>query len=192
MTARRLAALLGCLLVAFFGSPAAAQNLGLEKTDKGFKHPASGTEFRVPDKWQVLPPKPLPNGVGLGINYPDQRIAVTVYWVQLDMTLLSEYIRVKPDGPTKTFGREHEALKRLYGADKVGKPEELKLAGRTVYRIQVTDGPDKDGAMAGALYVWEAGPNDRDRWLIKLRASYPKKDQAEHAKTVEGLVKNFK
>ena len=108
------------------------------------------------------------------------------------MTLLSEYIRVKPDGPTKTFGREHEALKRLYGADKVGKPEELKLAGRTVYRIQVTDGPDKDGAMAGALYVWEAGPNDRDRWLIKLRASYPKKDQAEHAKTVEGLVKNFK
>jgi hypothetical protein len=165
---------------------------GLEKTDKGFKHPASATEFLLPPKWMVLEPRALPSGVSLGLNFPDPQITVTLYWVPLEGTPLSEFVRLKPEGPAKSFGREHDALKLVYGEDKVGKPEQLKSGERAVFKIPVLDGPERDGKSAGVLYVFEAGPDEKKRWRIKLRATYPKQGEALHAKTVEALLGLFK
>lgn len=169
-----------------------AANMGLEKTDKGFKHAASGTEFFVPENWRALPPRPLPNGVSLGIDWPNPRIAVTLYWVPLENRTLNDFVRLKPEGPNNSYGQEHDTLKAFYGPDKIGKPEQIKVGDRVVFKIPVLTGPDKDGSAVGVLYVWEAGTNAKDRWRIKMRATYPKKDEAEHAKKVESLLGNFK
>jgi hypothetical protein len=171
---------------------AQAANPGLEKTDKGFKHAASGTEFIIPEKWNVLQPRPLPNGVSVGIDWPSLRIAVTLYWVPLENKTINDFVRLKPEGPNNSYGQEHDTLKVFYGPDKIGKPELIKVGDRAVYKIPVASGPDKDGSTVGVLYVWEAGPNPKERWRIKMRASYPKQDEAEHAKRIAALLGNFK
>jgi hypothetical protein len=104
---------------------------------------------------------------------------------------MSEFVRTKPEGPNESYGQEHDTLKAFYGADKIGKPVELKAGEWTVYKIPIATGFDKDDATVGALYIFEAG-TPKDRWRIKMRASYPKKDQAEHAKTVESLLRRFR
>ncbi len=192
----RRSSLLVLMPAIFLAVPAMARaqaaNPGLEKTEKGFKHAASGTEFIIPEKWQALQPRPLPNGVSVGIDWPNPRIAVTLYWVPLENRTLNDFVRLKPEGPNNSYGQEHETLKAFYGPDKIGKPEQIKVGDRVVFKIPVMTGPDKDGSTVGVLYVWEAGLNAKDRWRIKLRASYPKKDEAEHARKVEALLGNFK
>lgn len=180
------------IIVAACIARAQGQSAGLEKTDKGFKHAASGTEFIVPDKWEARPPRPLPNGVSVDIKSAAPRITISLFWVPLEGKLLSDYIHSKPEGTNKSYGRDHDSLKLYYGADKVGNPEEIKVGDRVAYKIPIGDGPDKDGAMVGVLYIWEAGVNAQDRWRIKLRATYPKKDQADHAKKVQALLSNIK
>jgi hypothetical protein len=181
-------------VVIFLGAVSAAngQTAGLERTEKGFRHAASGTEFVVPEKWQAQQPRPLPSGVSVGITFPDPRIIVTVYWVPLENSTLSDFIRLKPEGPNSSYGREHDNLKLFYGPEKVGKPEEVKLGDRVMYKVPVLDGPDKAGNAVGVLYLWEAGANAKERWRIKLRATYPKTNEAEHAKAVEKLLQNFR
>lgn len=166
---------------------------GLEKTEKGFKHAASGTEFLMPDKAVAQNPRPLPNnGVSVNLSWFKPVVTVTLYWIPLETKTLHDMVRIKPEGANNSYGQEHDNLKAFYGADKVGKPVQLKVGERIVYKIPVATGFDKSDSTVGALYLWEAGPNAKDRWRIRMRASYPKQDEAEHAKKVEATLWHFK
>jgi len=181
------------LIVTGIVGSARAQEAGLQKTAKGYKHAASGVEFELPEKWEVRAPQKIEqDGTWtLGLDRPPPRITVTLYWAALRGRNFGDYVKLKP-GADQSYGIEHATLAQLYGKDKVSPPEALKVGERTVYRIKVSDGPSKDGKSVGVLYVFEAGPNPKERFRIKMRATYAKMDEAEHLKTVEALLANFK
>lgn len=184
---------LSLLIVGGITATAAAQEAGLPKTAKGYKHTASGIEFELPDKWEVVPPKKLEqDGTWtLGLDRQSPRIAVTLYWATLRGKNFGDFVKLKPDAD-KSYGIEHATLAQVYGKEKVSPPEEIKVGERAVYRIKLADGPAKDGKSVGVLYVFEGGTNPKERFRIKMRATYPKADEAEHLKTVEALLANFK
>ena len=187
----RLALVPALVALAFAAAFAQEPVVGLEKTAQALKHTPSKTEFALPAKWTVLPPQALSGGgVSVGLKRDDPAIEVTLYWASLAGPL-DDFVRLKPDPKTKSYGREHEALKLLY-EDKVGKPEQIKVGERSIFRILIDDGPLRDGKLAGVLYLFEAGPDAKNRWRIKMRATYPKMKQEEHQKVVEALLGNYK
>ena len=167
--------------------PADEDGTGLVKNGQTYTHTASKVSFTVPEGWEVLPPKKLASASVLGLDRPNPRVAVTLFWSPIEGRKWEDIVRLQPDD-AGSYGEEFAVLARIYGKEKVEKPTTVKVGGRTVYKIVLNDGPTKDGKTAGVLYVFPAAEG---KWKIKLRASFPQADRAKHEEAVAGLLKNF-
>jgi hypothetical protein len=80
----------------------------------------------------------------------------------------------------------------LYGKDKVAKPDAVTVNERPGFKVLVDSGPSLNEKEAGVVYIFETGPDERERWKVKLRATFPKIYRDEALKIVDDLVKNLR
>jgi len=77
------------------------------------------------------------------------------------------------------------------GKDKVAKKEPITIDNKSVSVIELSEGPDRNGKQIGVIYLFDAGPDAKDRWKVKLRAIVNKTSQTEGLKSVNDLLRQF-
>lgn len=172
---------------ALFGCAAAlaAQDApALKKEGDGFVHEASKSKFSPPKEWETLKPELVGSLAKLNLRFPEKGVEVTSTWAPL-VGKMDEAVDL-----------EMIELTQKYGKDKVAKKDPITVANKPVFVIALDDGtardvPNRKGKETGVIYLFEAGPDDKNRWKIKVRGSFPKKDPEEGRKLVEGLLQNF-
>ncbi|MCS6977010.1 MAG: hypothetical protein NZM31_08410 [Gemmatales bacterium] len=211
-TIARIATLLSFLLLAASSAaqdqpkPEAAGDLQPVENGKAFAHGPSVSRFIVPEGWEVLPPRAVGRTsyliVRKGAKNPgDMTIDVMLSWSPLLVEMkdvIDGVARRVPvpntDGQQQreTYGIEHDLLQMLYGKDKVGKPDAVTVNERPGFKVLLNSGPSLSDKEAGVVYIFETGPDERDRWKVKLRATFPKVYQDDALKIVDDLVKNLR
>ena len=170
---------------------------GIRRTLELYVHDASKTAFRKPREWKVIEPARLKRAIDprvhtmMGFESNDAReIVVMLYWLPLDpRDSLAAMIRDKLEGGS--YGEEHATLASVYGKEKVGVPEVVRVGiYEKLWKIRIDDGPSRDGRYAGLVYLAELGSGD-NRWLVKIRATFLKANKEDHEKTVQELLKNY-
>lgn len=157
------------------------------KTLKGFKHVPSESQFLIPKGWDENP-RVETSGQNsfLTLRQHKRGIEVVLSWSPL---------RVKwGEGKDEAVGLEKSLLEMLYGADKIKGPAPAKSGDKTGYQIHIDDGPARNGKEVGVVYFFETGPNEKERWKVKLRATVPRLPPDERAKAlkdVESLLEQF-
>jgi hypothetical protein len=81
---------------------------------------------------------------------------------------------------------------QIYGVEKVTKAEPAQANEKPGYKIKIDNGPTRNGKETGVVYLFEAGPDEKNRWKIKVRSTVAKMSEAEHLKAVEALIQNIK
>jgi hypothetical protein len=150
----------------------------------------SKSNFALPEGWRVEPADPqLSRGEQtlLGVRHgppPGQSeptIDVTVSWTPLVIKM------------EEAVAQENLVVGQIYGVDKVTKAEGVTRAdNKPGYKIKVDNGPTRNGKEIGVIYLFEAGPDEKNRWKIRVRATVSKLHQEEHLKLVDALVQNIK
>jgi hypothetical protein len=184
----------------------ATGDLKASEDGKAYVHGPSRSQFVLPPNWEVVPGKPIGKSSFLGVrqgakNPGDPTIDVLLSWSPLTVELKDvidaverETIVPNTDGKEKrkTFGIEHDLMQMLYGKEKVGKPDAVTVNERPGFKVVVDNGPTLDGKEAGVVYIFETGPDEKNRWKVKLRGTMSKLHKSEGLKTVDEIVKNLK
>lgn len=175
----------GLLVVVAWGvaaSLASAQSTPspeLTKEGEVYVHAASKSRFAPPKNWEALKPTVSGGCAYLTLRHPPLGLTASLSWTPLN-TKMEEALDL-----------EVNQLGIIYGKEKVVKKDPITVENKPVYVIEVDDGTLRDGKESGVVYLFEGGPDERHRWKIKVRATWPKKNAAEAAKMVEELLTNF-
>ena len=184
----------------------ATGELKASEDGKAFVHGPSRSQFVLPPTWEVILARPIGRSSFLGVrqgakNPGDPTIDVLISWSPLTVELKDvidaverEVIVPNTDGKEKrkTFGIEHDLMQMLYGKEKVAKPDAVTVNERPGFKVLVDSGPTLDDKETGVVYIFETGPDEKNRWKVKLRATLPKLHKAEGLRTVDEIVKNLK
>jgi hypothetical protein len=173
-----------------FAIPVAAQDPapGLKKTADGFVHEMSKSTFTLPPGWRAEPAQPTVIGkmTTLGVRsgpppgQSDPAIEVTISWSPLVIKM------------QEAVAQENLQIGQIYGVEKVTKAEAAMANDKPGYKIKIDNGPTRNGKETGIVYLFEAGPDEKNRWKIKVRSTVAKMAEAEHLKAVEALIQNIK
>jgi hypothetical protein len=184
----------------------ATGDLKATEDGKAYLHSPSRSQFVLPPGWEVVPAKVIGKSSFLAVrqgakNPGDPTIDVLVSWSPLTVELKDVIDGVArkvivPDTNGKdqreTFGIEHDLLQMLYGKEKVAKPDAVTVNERPGFKVLVDNGPTLDDKESGVVYIFETGPDEKNRWKVKVRATMSKLHKADGLKTVDEVVKNLK
>ncbi len=156
----------------------------LRRDGEVFIHNASRSRFTSPKNWEVIQPENIAEIAKLNVRKPDKSVEATITWSPL-IGNMDEALEI-----------ELLELTQKYGKEKVSKKEPMTVANKPVYVLTVDDGtardvPAQSGKETGIVFLFEAGPDDKNRWKIKVRGTVYKKEQAEALKIVESLLQQF-
>jgi hypothetical protein len=170
------------VLVLFCSGVLLAQPPGnaLIKEGNTYRHEASKSSFKLPAGWEVVDTKSVTNQPSLAIRKPFDGIDVLITWTKLHDIKFEEAVET-----------EVNELAKTYGKDKVAKKDPITVENKSIAVIEVGDGPDRNGKQMGMVYLFDAGPDARDRWKVKIRAVINKAVQAEGTKAVAGILQQF-
>lgn len=174
------------LLVVATAPLAWSQTAGdLQKTPEGdgFLHEPSQSKFIVPPGWEVVAPRQDGKTSFLGVRQGAKNLEVTLSWSPLT---------VKMDGPDGAVDLQLKLLNTLYGQDKVGKPDNITVNERPGVKIIVDNGPTLNDKEAGVVYLFEQVVDEKSRWKVKVRSTFPKVNKEESLKILDELVKNLR
>ena len=191
MQNRFLDLILMLVIMATLALPLAAQDqpaAGLTKTADGFTHEMSKSTFTLPAGWRVEPAQAVVIGkvTTLGVRsgpppgQSDPAIEVTISWSPLVIKM------------QEAVTQENLQIGQIYGVEKVTKAEAAMANDKPGYKIKIDNGPTRNGKETGVVYLFEAGPDEKNRWKIKVRSTVSKMAEAEHLKAVEALIQNIK
>lgn len=184
-----LALLAGIFGLAMVGN--AADDAGVEALpDRTFIHKDSKTALKIPPGWTIISPYRLRKTTAstvLGMEKENPLVSTTVIWSPVGKKPYTDFIR--PSSQAHIID-EYELLLTVYGKNKVSKPTTMLVGPFTVHKILVDDGPDREGRYAGAVYLFESGPND-NRWCVKIRTIYPALNREVYVKQVEEVINSF-
>jgi len=155
--------------------------------DRTFIHYESKTGLKVPLGWNIISPYRLrktTTSTVMGVEKENPMQSVTVVWSPIGNRPFSDFIRAAED---KQLGDEYALLQTVYGEKKVGRPTTFNVGPYMIYKINVDDGPDRDGKFAGTVYLFEAGTGE-NRWRVKIRAVYPAANREKYVKEVEDFI----
>lgn len=171
-------------LVAFLSSAlglALAQGGGtVARTAAGYKHKETKTELALGKDWKDLGLKSTFNFTALGLTHHKlKKCEVTIYWKSLDGLDWDKAVEA-----------ERFAQQTLYGKDKVGAPEVIKIGERLLTRMSIADGLARDGKETGVVYLTQLGANKDFR--LKIRGAFLKEDHDAGVQALEELLKGLK
>jgi hypothetical protein len=153
-------------------------------SENTYVHKPAGISFTVPSGWKEIPPHRLSRKIDpritsvLGLERPDRELVASLVWVpMLPDQQLSHWVRETANAGE--YGEEYETLKTVYGKDRVTPPVRFKSGPFDVYRMNISGGSDKPGHYDGVLYLF-AVESGGSNWLVKVRISFPKGDQAKN------------
>jgi hypothetical protein len=158
---------------------------GLRKDGANYLHDASKSRFTLPKDWEAQKPEGFNDRLAkLNIRLPEKSAEVTITWSPLKGRM------------DEALDLEMIELTQKYGKDKVAKKDPITVANKPVFVISLDEGTARDvsnqqGKEAGIIYLFEAGPDENNRWKLKVRGTYPKKDGAQGQQLVEQLLQNF-
>lgn len=175
---------LGFLLLATAAAAQDSPALNLRKEGDAFIHDASKSRFTLPKDWEATKPDLVGSIAKLAIRLPEKSVEGTISWSPL-IGKMDEAVDLEMIELTQKYGRE-----------KVTRKDPITVANKPVFVIAVDEGtardvPNRQGKEAGMVYLFEGGADERSRWKIKLRGSFPKSIAADGQKLVEGLLQNF-
>lgn len=155
---------------------------GQEPTGGGsYTHEESRSKLVCPKAWVMGDPKVTRSMTAVNLRLPPEGVEATCSW--------SPLFEKMEDAVT----RELEQLQLTYGKDKVTRQPEMTVKNKPVYVFAISEGPSRDvperaGKEVGIVYLTEAGPDERNRWKIRIRATVPKKTRDAGVKRVEELL----
>lgn len=156
--------------------------VGQETTGGGsFTHEESRSKLVCPKDWVMGDPKVTRSMAAVHLRLPPEGIEATCSW--------SPLFEKMEDAVT----RELEQLQLTYGKDKVTRQPAMTVKNKPVYVFAISEGPSRDvperaGKEVGIVYLTEAGPDEKNRWKIRIRATVPKKSRDAGIKRVEELL----
>lgn len=159
---------------------AAQPPAGLTRDGDTFRHEASKSSLKVGKDWEVVDTKGTVRQPHLALHKAFAGTDVMVTWSKLQDIKFDEAVEL-----------ELNQLIQSYGKDKVVKKEPITIDNKSVSVIELTEGPDRNGKQVGVIYLFDAGPDAKDRWKVKLRAIVNKSSQNEGMKAVSELLKQF-
>jgi hypothetical protein len=161
---------------------------GVKKNGNAYVHEMSKSTFTLPEGWRVEPAEATLTGKTtlLGVRHgppPGQSepaIEATISWSPLI---------IKMD---ESVAQETLVIGQIFGTDKVTKAEATMANDKPGHRIKIDSGPTRTGKEVGVIYLFEAGPDEKNRWKIRIRATVHRLHADEHLKLVEALVQQIK
>ncbi len=159
-----------------------AQPPGLTKEGDGYRHEPSKSSVKVSKEWEEVDTRNVVRQSHLALRKAFGGIDITITWTKLQDLKFDEAIEL-----------ELNQLIQTYGKDKVTKKEPITIENKSVSVIELGEGPDRNGKQVGVVYLFDAGPDAKDRWKVKLRAIVDKSktNPAEAMKTVSDLLRQF-
>jgi hypothetical protein len=158
-------------------------------TESTFVHEASRITLTIPKGWKEIRPQRLTReleprtSTAMGIELTDRKVVATIYWLPMQAgAKLADLIRDKETAGS--YGEEYETLLTIYGKENIKAPEKRVYNGRTVYKVGIVGGPDRENKYDGVLYAFEV-EGVEGKWLIKIRVSYPKPGKTDPANVNE-------
>ncbi|HQR06540.1 MAG TPA: hypothetical protein PLN21_06945 [Gemmatales bacterium] len=167
---------LACCCTVLVAQPPA----GLTRDGDTFRHEASKSSLKVSKDWEVVDTKGTVRQPHVALHKAFAGTDVMVTWSKLQDIKFDEAVEL-----------ELNQLIQSYGKDKVVKKEPITIDNKSVSVIELTEGPDRNGKQVGVIYLFDAGPDAKDRWKVKMRAIVSKSSQNEGMKAVSELLKQF-
>ncbi|MER3415252.1 MAG: hypothetical protein C4297_03440 [Gemmataceae bacterium] len=163
---------------------------------KSFLHKPSKSVFTPPAGWKTGSPE-----VSGDIDYLSVRkvidvqngktIEVTISWSPMPLAL-DEFAKIEQDVLSKLYGEKEEKQDGTTRKVPVVKEREpVKAGDRNGFRIRIDDDPDRNRPDAGVIYLFEVG-SGKDRYKLRIRATFPARDRNEFEKQTEALLQAFK
>ena len=159
---------------------AAQPPTGLTKEGDTFRHDASKSSLKVSKDWEQIDTKGTVRQPHVALRKAFGGIDVMITWTKLQDIKFDEAVEL-----------EVNQLAQSYGKDKVVKKEPVTIENKSVSVIELNDGPDRNGKQVGVVYLFDAGPDSKDRWKVKMRAIVNKSSQNEGMKAVSELLRQF-
>ena len=153
---------------------------GLTKEGETFRHEASKSSLKVGKDWEVIDTKGTVRQPHVALHKAFANTDVMVTWTKLQDIKFDEAVEL-----------ELNQLIQSYGKDKVTKKEPMTIDNKSVSVIELAEGPDRNGKQVGVIYLFDAGPDAKDRWKVKMRAIVSKNSQADGMKAVSELLRQF-
>ena len=153
---------------------------GLTKEGDTVRHEASKSSLKVGKNWEVVDTKGTVRHPHVALRKAFGGTDVMVTWTKLQDIKFDEAVEL-----------ELNQLIQTYGKDKVVKKEPITIDNKSVSVIELTEGPDRNGKQVGIIYLFDAGPDAKDRWKVKMRAIVNKSSQNEGLKAVSELLRQF-
>jgi hypothetical protein len=164
-------------------------------TEKVFVHDLAGIAFKIPEKWEELPPHRLARKIDqrvstvLSIHQRDADVAASLSWIPLNPgQKLSEFVTDTPIAGE--YGEEYETLRVVYGKDRVSLPVKIKPGEFEIYRININGGPEKGEKYDGTLFLNEVQNGERT-WMLKARISFPKGDRTKYDQLAMDVLRGY-
>jgi hypothetical protein len=143
-----------------------------------YVHDGSKSRFTAPKGWEVTRTYVVGNTAFLTLRRPMEGVEAEISWSPL-LGKMEEAVEIEVD-----------QLGKIYGKDKVTRRDAITVQNKPVFVIAVDDGPSFNGKETGVVYLFEAGPDEKSRWKVKLRATVQKKNP-DGLKQVGDLMQNF-
>jgi len=159
---------------------AAQPPAGLTRDGDTFRHEASKSSLKVGKDWEVIDTKGAVRQPHVALHKAFSDTDVMVTWTKLQDIKFDEAVEL-----------ELNQLIQSYGKDKVVKKEPITIDNKSVSVIELTEGPDRNGKQVGVIYLFDAGPDAKDRWKVKMRAIVNKTSQNVGLKSVSELLRQF-
>lgn len=154
---------------------------GLTREGDTVRHDASKSSLKISKEWEEVDTKASVRQPHISLRKAFGDVDVVVTWTKLQDNLKFD----------EAVELELGQLAQSYGKDKVAKKEPITIENKSVAVIELSEGPDRNGKQAGVVYLFDAGPDAKDRWKVKLRAIVSKKGQNEAMKAVLELLRQF-
>lgn len=153
---------------------------GLTREGDTVRHDASKSSLKVSKDWEQIDTKGTVRQPHLALRKAFGGIDVMITWTKLQEIKFDEAVEL-----------EVNQLAQSYGKDKVVKKEPITIENKSVSVIELTEGPDRNGKQVGVIYLFDAGPDAKDRWKVKMRAILNKSNQNEGMKAISDLLRQF-
>lgn len=153
---------------------------GLTREGETIRHDASKSSLKVSKDWEEIDTKGTVRQPHIALRKAFGDVDVMITWTKLQDLKFDEAVEL-----------EINQLAQSYGKDKVAKKEPITIENKSVSVIELAEGPDRNGKQVGVVYLFDAGPDSKDRWKVKLRAIVNKKGQEAGMKAVSELLRQF-
>lgn len=157
-----------------------AQPPGLTREGETFRHEPSKSAVKVDKAWEQIDTKGSVKQPNLALRKAFGGTDVVVTWTKLEDIKFDEAVAL-----------ELNQLVQSYGKNNVVKKDPITIDNKSVAVIELGDGPDRDGKQVGVIYLFEAGPDAKDRWKVKIRAIVNKANESAGKKAVSELLRQF-